>query len=150
VAGKTKKELRAAAFGAASHQTFGSQLLAAMRRKGWTQVQTAQEVSRRLGESFNPVNLSDYVHGRSHPGPRYRKALIEALDLTDGPAEPIPVDHRPHSEDGHLSLRKAGLSRDSIRLEDRRDGSVLLEIKQHVPWPLALKVLELLKSDPPH
>jgi hypothetical protein len=60
----------------AATETFGERLAAAIEVRGWTLAEAAREISRYLpGEQvFNPVNLSHYVHGRSFPRPKYRKA----------------------------------------------------------------------------
>src|SRR4051794_38650630 len=67
----------------AATETFGERLAAAIEMRGWTLAEAAREISRFLpgGQVFNPVNLSHYVHGRSFPRPKYRKALEQALDV---------------------------------------------------------------------
>src|SRR3712207_1978375 len=62
---------------------FVDDLLAAIEEKDWTLAQAAQEITRRLpeGQVFRPANLSHYIQGRSRPGPKFRKALTDALGL---------------------------------------------------------------------
>lgn len=122
------------------HRTFAERLAESMRQKGWTQAQTAREVTRCLpdGQSFNPANLNHYLKGRSEPGPKYRQALIRALDLEFEPEELSALrDHR--------STPRGGRAPDSIRIEDLGEEA-LVQVNKRLPWPIALKVLDLLQG----
>jgi transcriptional regulator with XRE-family HTH domain len=132
---------------------FVERLHAAMRDKGWTQAQTARAVSEHLapGETFNAVNLSHYLKGRSRPGPRYRRALAKALALGDTPemrAPPKAYRRRKTSTPGKDRTARQQApdpSRDLLRVDDEGD-CVRLQIDNRVPWGVALKVLDALKG----
>jgi hypothetical protein len=124
------------AFDAARVEGFGERLAAAIEAKGWTLARAAREISRHLppGEVFNPVNLSHYIHGRSFPRPKYRAAIIRALDL-DEFAE--VAERRPF---------RTPVKHDSpeIVVQDMGNGTARVQIDQVLPWPEALRLLELL------
>jgi transcriptional regulator with XRE-family HTH domain len=123
-----------------NHRTFAERLAESMRRKGWTQAHTAREVTRRLpeGQTFNPANLNHYLKGRSQPGLKYRQALATALDLEPGP-EGFSAGRR-----GHASAL-GGQAQDGIRIEDL-GGEAHVYVNKRLPWPIALKILDLLQG----
>jgi transcriptional regulator with XRE-family HTH domain len=131
--------------------SFGEEIKAAMQRKGWTQAETARQVSQRLpdGERFSAVNLAHYISGRSRPRPKYRDALFAALDLPPGHAPVVTQseDERTRTREPS-SGRATGRASSSIRLEDRSDGHVLLQVDVVLPWSAALQILEILKGAP--
>jgi hypothetical protein len=132
---------------------FVKRLHAAMRDKGWNQAQTARAASEHLapGETFNAVNLSHYLKGRSRPGPRYRRALAKALALGDTPevraAPKARRRKRPSTPLKGQATRQQAPDplRDVLRVDDEGDY-VRLQIDTRVPWSVALKVLDALKG----
>jgi hypothetical protein len=122
-------------------ESFGARLAAALAIKGWTLARAAQEISRHLppGEVFNPVNLSHYVHGRSFPRPKYRRALMRALDLGDVSEETVrqrqPAIAAPSEESSEAP---------NIKVQDMGNGRARVQIDQVVPWPDALRLLQVL------
>lgn len=125
-------------------ETFGARVAAAIDARGWTLAETAREVSRHLpaGETFNPVNLSHYVHGRSFPRPKYREALAKALDLPD------VALHRHARKGANGSMSNASHpahERSQLRVQDLGDGTARVQFDQVMPWDDALKLLQTLK-----
>lgn len=123
-------------------ETFADILANAIEQKGWSQAETAREVTRYLpeGEQFSPVNLHHYLQGRSLPRAKYREALAKALDLDDPPRTgPVPRRRRARpSAEGPSP---------TIRLQDMQEGQARLQVDQVVPWAVALQVLELLQQE---
>lgn len=123
-------------------ETFAEILAAAIEQKGWSQAETAREVTRHLpeGEHFSPVNLHHYLQGRSLPRAKYREALAKALDLDDPPRigrAPRRRRARPVAEEPNPT----------IRLQDMQEGQARLQVDQVVPWAVALRVLEILQQE---
>jgi transcriptional regulator with XRE-family HTH domain len=129
----------------AATETFGERLAAAIEMRGWTLAEAAREISRYLpGEQvFNPVNLSHYVHGRSFPRPKYLKALEQALDI--GELFDSPRKRRKRASDliGPADSLVPG-DEPMVRVQDMGNGTARVQIDQVLPWPDALKLLEVL------
>ncbi|HEY8382521.1 MAG TPA: helix-turn-helix transcriptional regulator [Microvirga sp.] len=123
-------------------ETFAELLAAAIEQKGWSQAETAREVTRHLpeGEHFSPVNLHHYLQGRSLPRAKYREALAKALDL-DAPPRIVRARRRRRASPA------AEEPNPTIRLQDMQDGQARLQLDQVVPWTVALRVLEILQQE---
>jgi transcriptional regulator with XRE-family HTH domain len=126
-------------------ETFGQRVAAAIEMKGWTLAEAAREISRYLpaGQIFNPVNLSHYVHGRSFPRPRFRRALEQALDISEPFDFPRHRRKRSPGQEGNTESQTPGDGA-VVRVQDMGDGTARVQIDQVVPWPDALKLLEIL------
>ncbi len=105
-----------------------------MERNGWTQVETARQVSLHLpqGERLHPVNINHYVQGRSLPRRKYRAAIVKALGLDAFPSEAAP------------SAEEADVSR--VVISAAPNGMARVQIDQVMPWPQALRVVDALKG----
>jgi transcriptional regulator with XRE-family HTH domain len=115
---------------------FARRLQQAFTAKGWTQSELARQAENKLpkGHEFGRYNVSTYVRGKSLPGPVHLKALCDALGLK-------PEDLLPSR-----GVRQAGSDVPALDVRDMADGNVWLRINQAVPWPTALKIMELLKG----
>jgi transcriptional regulator with XRE-family HTH domain len=117
-----------------------------MDERGWTANETARRVREALGEGakFTPANISHYRQGRSLPRPRYLEALSRALGLTKGEllTEASPAQQHTPLSSAPIELPNGS---PSFHIEDR-GGNAWLQINQQLPWPMALKILEVLKG----
>jgi transcriptional regulator with XRE-family HTH domain len=140
------RKIRSKAFKAG----FAKRLRRALDEKGWTAVQAAREAQRLVPDrTIKSAHLSHWLNGRVIPSPVYLQALSHALEVspeellgeesskgaraasTNGDARPTPLP----------AHRSSGL----VEVKDQ-DGNAWIEIRQEVPWPLALEILKLLKS----
>jgi transcriptional regulator with XRE-family HTH domain len=115
---------------------FGRRMQHRMAEHGWTQSDLAREAARYMPDKkFNRDNVSNYVRGMAIPGPLHLAALAKAfkcdkIDLLPSRGTPSVDDKTPP-----LDVRDGG------------DGRAWLRINQSVDWPIALKILALLKVD---
>ena len=131
--------------GAADKDAFAARLVAAMERNGWSQAETARQVAKRLPPEcrFHRVHVNHYVRGRATPRGERLKALTAALGLTTGAASAVsPVEPSPSP----LKIVIENTQKTQISASDMGDGLALLHITETVPWPIALRVLAMLKS----
>ena len=134
----------------ARKRALSQKLRSLMDEQGLSITDLARRMEGELtGERFNPVNLSHYKAGRSLPRPRYLNALSRVLGVT--PQELVPADIAlPESEPEVFSVddhRPPVRDLPSFRLEDVSNGMAWLQINQKLPWPVVLRILELLKGD---
>jgi hypothetical protein len=130
----------------AEKDAFAARLVAAMERNGWSQAETARQVAKRLppGCRFHRVHVNHYVRGRATPRGERMKAITAALGLTTGAASAgSSVDPSTRSS---LKIVIDNARRTGISASDMGDGLALLHISETVPWPIALRVLAMLKS----
>lgn len=116
---------------------FARRLSRQLTLKGMTQA----DLSRRAqalapeGVRIGPDSISHYVNGRYLPSPSHLNILAKALDCDV--LELLPVKGVP----------EAGESLPPIGVQDLENGNAWLRINQAVPWPLAVKVLALLRGE---
>jgi len=132
---------------------FASRLQEAIDRQGLTYEETARRAREHLPSDarLRAVSVWQYANGKTFPR---RLSYIEALSrvLEIEPAEllarPDPSGG-PDAEEG----RSPDKSLTQVRVEDLNDGRARLIIDIEVAWPLALRVLAMLKvpdeSPPP-
>ena len=101
------------------------------------------------GAKFTPANISHYRQGRSLPRPRYLEALSRALGVNKGEplTEASPAragDSQQHTPTSSAPIQLPDGS-PSFHIEDR-GGNAWLQINQQLPWPTAIKILEVLKG----
>ena len=132
-------------YAAAEKDAFAARLLAAMERNGWSQAETARQVAKRLPPEcrFHRVHVNHYVRGRATPRGERLKAITAALGLSTGAAGAQSVDPSPPSP---LKIVIDNAQKTQISASDMGDGLALLHITETVPWPIALRVLAMLKS----
>lgn len=115
---------------------FARRLQARMDEKGWNQSELARNATLQMPEGKMGRDIvSAYIRAISLPGPKYLSALAKALgckktDLLPGRA----------TSSGSRSLP-------DIDVRDAGDGRAWLRVNQAVEWPLALKILGLLKNE---
>jgi transcriptional regulator with XRE-family HTH domain len=138
---------------------FAERLRATMQHQGLTIAETARRVRQHLpnGEGFDDTNLIHYRQGRSVPRPAHLEALSRALgvsasDLLGTEAGARAVDTRQRTPATSVPLRphhevaEAGRPSPVIQVMEDYGENVLLRFEQLVPWPVALRILQLLKD----
>jgi hypothetical protein len=136
-------------------EEFAKRLEAAMERKGWTAGQTAREARRYLGqgEQLGDAHMWHYLHARSIPRSRYLGALSRALgispeDLVGGAVRGIEDAHSTPALtvlDAQPPVGTAPVGA-QLYLRKGKNGTVVLQINEEVPWTTALRILQLLKQ----
>lgn len=116
---------------------FAQRLQQAMLRKGLRQTDLAREATKHMpdGAEIRRDAVSKYIGAKFFPDPVKLTAMAKALGVQSTDLIP-PTNAIPAGGE------KASLT--SIR--DMGDGTVWLRINEQVPWPLALKILDLLKG----
>ena len=126
---------------------FAARLRAAIERRGWSLSETARQASRFVTEGrMSRAHVWHYARGKAVPRPRYLFALSQALGVRPDHLFPPgmllpPTPDRTSAPDG---LPPAV----AIRLQDKGDGTVLLEFRQHLPWETAMRILRIAKEHP--
>jgi transcriptional regulator with XRE-family HTH domain len=124
--GATPEEVRA---------EFGRRLQYYMVKKGWIQSELARQAALHTKDGyFGRDNVSNYINGHNLPGPVLLNALAKALEVA--PTDLLPT-HLVASTDEQMP---------SLDVSNVGDGTAWIRINQRIPWPLALKVMELLNS----
>jgi transcriptional regulator with XRE-family HTH domain len=120
---------------AAMREDFARRLTAARMRKGWNQSELARNAAKHVDDGvFGRALVSSYERARMFPNPFHLKALSAALGVQPDDLAPsaMPKVEEPASE---------------IEVRDLGNGRVLLRVNQQTEWKIALKVLELLRSN---
>jgi transcriptional regulator with XRE-family HTH domain len=107
---------------------FGRRLVQAREHKKMNQ----SELARLVGISRSTISF--YEAGKRSPTNDTLTALANALNVEKDWLVPSYV--RPDAEVNHPKLEA----------EDNGNGNAWLRINQRVPWPTAVKVLELLRG----
>lgn len=114
---------------------FGRRLQNELIRKGWNQSELARHASLHMPEKYFGRDLiSGYIRGKILPGPIHMDALCKALGKK-------PEDLLPAGATAAANSESA-----PIRTQSIDENRVLLQVNQVVDWPVALKILELLKG----
>jgi transcriptional regulator with XRE-family HTH domain len=136
---------------------FAKRLRAAIERKGWTLSETARQTSDLLGSDakFGRAHVWHYLNGRAIPRARHLDALSQALQVKPhellGSSAPSGAQAEPDLPGVGGQPSEGGTAPYSgplaiVHAEDYGDGTAFLQISQRVPWPIALKVMTLLKA----
>jgi len=120
---------------------------------------TAPEMAKRVreqvggGSKFARVNIFNYLHGHNFPSPRHLDALSAVLGVDKKeligpilPAQEIKESRRAVVAGEFNQQTAAAHVEPTVHLVDR-GNEVWLQINQSVSWPLALKVLQVLKGE---
>jgi transcriptional regulator with XRE-family HTH domain len=130
----------------ADRAVFASRLQEAIDRQGLTYEETARRAREHLPSDarLSAVSVWQYANGKTFPRRlSYIEALSRVLDI-----EPEDLLAKPDTVAGSESAdetRAPGRSATQVRVEDLNHGRARLIIDVEVPWPLALRVLALLK-----
>lgn len=119
---------------------FASRLKRQMALKGLTQAdlsRRAQELAPK-GVRIDPDNVSHYLNARYLPTLEPLRCLAQALEMDA--LELLPTKD-------NSAMTEVSLPADGIRVRDMSNGMAWLEISQVAPWPVVLKVLELLRGE---
>ena len=120
---------------AAIRMDFAKRLQDALSDRGWTQSELARRMAPLLKESrIGRDNISKYVRGKVLPLP----AALEAM------AKVLGVESKELLPSRATAAVSDGLSPLDVR--DIGGGRVWLQINQAVDWPMALKIMSLLKG----
>jgi transcriptional regulator with XRE-family HTH domain len=120
---------------AAMRENFAQRLSAARMRKNWNQSDLAREAAKHVeGQVFGRALVSSYERARMFPNPFHLKALAAALGV-------MPDDLAPSS------MPKFDDPAPQLETRDLGNGKVLLRVNQQTDWKIALKILELLRSE---
>lgn len=117
---------------------FAQKLQFHMTQKGWSQKDLAERATIQLPEGapvVSPSNISKYINAREMPTPVKLKAIADSLGVK--PEDLVDVD----------AVNAVGQIAAKISLQDLGDGRVWLRINQPVEWPLAMKVLNIVKGE---
>jgi transcriptional regulator with XRE-family HTH domain len=124
---------------------FAKRLQAAIDRNGLTYEEIARRAREHLpaSERLSGVSVWQYAKAKSFPR---RMSYIEALGKALG-VEPdeLLIEREDGFGDNEVAPTKAPQNT-HVRLTDLGDGRAALFVNAPVPWPIALKVLEVLKS----
>lgn len=117
---------------------FARRLQKAMLQKGYSQSDLAREATKHMpeGHEVRRDAVSKYISAKFFPDLVKRQALAKALGVD--PDELIPPTNAIPSTGNMASL---------TNIRDMGDGTVWLRINEQVPWPTALKVLDMLKGE---
>jgi transcriptional regulator with XRE-family HTH domain len=139
---------------------FAERLRATMQNQGLTIAETARRVRQHLpsGEGFDDTNLIHYRQARSVPRPVHLEALSRALGVsasdllgTETVARLVDTRQRTATSRVPLAPRQPGIAEAGrpspvIQVMEDYGENVLLRFEQLVPWPVALRILQLLKD----
>lgn len=116
---------------------FARRLQAAMAEKGWNQSELAREATKFMpeGKSIQRDTISVYINTKSMPSRVRLEAIAKALGVDSSELLPNKVRPVPSRVSPPLEVKDLG------------DGNVWLRINQSVPWPVALKILSLVKGE---
>jgi transcriptional regulator with XRE-family HTH domain len=121
----------------ATRAEFGRRLNAQLVKNGWTQAEFARRAEAKApkGMRIGTDSISHYINGRYLPSPSHVKVMAEALGVD--PRELLPAK----------GVAEVGESLPPIGVQDLNNGTAWLRVNQAVPWPLAVKVLSLLRGE---
>ena len=119
---------------------FARRLRRQLILKGWTHAELSRRMRDRAeaeGKSLRvgADSISHYINGRYLPSRPMMVLLAEALEVDI--RELIPTSGEPEADE---PMRPSGV-------QSMPDGSAWLRINQAVPWPVALKVLEMIHPE---
>ena len=114
---------------------FAKRLQDALNDKGWTQSELARRMAPMLKESrIGRDNISKYVRGKVLPLPPALEAMAKVLGVESKDLLPMRATQAVADELSPLDVRDIG------------QGRVWLQVNQAVDWPIALKVMNLLRG----
>lgn len=116
---------------------FARRLQMAMTKKGLNQAELARRASVHLpNNQMIRDSVSKYVRGLTLPSPNFLNALCRVLGTK--PDELVPT----------RGVSTVGNENPPLDVRDIGDGMVWLKINQALEWPVALKIMEMLKGPP--
>jgi transcriptional regulator with XRE-family HTH domain len=114
---------------------FAKRLQDRLNDKGWTQSELARRMAPLLKESrIGRDNISKYVRGKVLPLPPALEAMAKALGVESKDLLPTRATQAVADELSPLDVRDIGA------------GRVWLQVNQAVDWPIALKIMNLLRG----
>lgn len=132
---------------------FATRLQAAIDRNGLTYEEIARRAREHLssGERLSGVSVWQYAKAKSFPRRiRYVEALGKVLGV--GPDDLLVERQSDFRGEYANTAQDVPQRQDSpqsqIRLTDLGNGRATIIVNADLPWPVALKVLEVLRSSP--
>ena len=122
----------------ALYPEFAAKLQRALILKGWTQSELARRAAdydTRKGSKIGRDSISHYIRGMNVPSPLVLEAIAKALGMK-------PQDLLPET-----TATVAEMENPPIDLRDLGNGNVWLRVNQAVEWPIALKIMGMLKGE---
>jgi transcriptional regulator with XRE-family HTH domain len=123
----------------AARREFSRRLQTMMMKKGLSQTELAAACKNIAPADvrFERDTISSYIRGIAFPTPKRLSVIATVLGCE--PRDLVPVDFVPvaFTEPPRAPCRK---------FESLSDGTVWLTVNQAVPFDVALKVMEILKS----
>jgi transcriptional regulator with XRE-family HTH domain len=123
-----------------------------MHERGWTYAETAKRVREELGEGakFTKASISHYTRGRSVPRLRNLEALSAVLEKELMREDSLTIPNGRSGQAAVVGPEREGAPQlnttpPALHIEDR-GSEAWLQINQQLPWPVALKILGLLKE----
>lgn len=117
---------------------FARRLQAEMIRCGFNQSDLARQATLHMpeGKPINRDTISLYINAKNLPGPERLTAIAKALGVEKQDLLPSRGITAKANITPPVDVREIG------------DGRVWLRVNQAVDWPVALKILEMLKGKP--
>jgi transcriptional regulator with XRE-family HTH domain len=114
---------------------FAKRLQDRLNDKGWTQSELARRMAPKLKDRrIGRDNISKYVRGKVLPLPAALQAMAEVLGCEAKDLLPSRATQAVSDELSPLDVRDIGA------------GRVWLQVNQAVDWPIALKIMNLLRG----
>ena len=116
---------------------FAKRLQKAIAEKGWNQSELARRATEHMpdGQKVGRDSVSQYIAAKTFPSRTKSLAIAKALDIDE--KELIPTRGVKDSAD----------KVPAVDVRQMEDGLAWLRINQRVPWPIALKVLALVRGE---
>jgi transcriptional regulator with XRE-family HTH domain len=119
----------------AIRRDFAKRLQDALNDRGWTQSELARRMAPLLKESrIGRDNISKYVRGKVLPLPPALEAMAKVLGVESTDLLPSRATRAVSDELSSLDVRDIG------------GGRAWLQINQAVDWPIAVRIMGLLKG----
>lgn len=116
-------------------QVFAERLQSLLNERGWSQTDLARRASTISNKNVTRDRISKYAGGKALPTGPMLAALAKALGVSATDLVPtrrggiVPTDNPP------LDVKEIG------------HGMVWMKVNQSVRWPVALKIMELLRGE---
>lgn len=115
---------------------FAKRLQAAMVEKGWNQSELSRQAAAYMEDGkFGRDNVSGYIRALTIPTPPFLDALCKALGKK-------PNELLPKRATADVDQKVPPLD-----VRDIQNGKAWLRVNQAVDWPVAIKIMALLKGD---
>lgn len=117
---------------------FARRVRDAMEMKGWRPTDLLRETAALLGSGhkLSSSHISHYINGRSFPNSEVRAAISQALQ--------VDLERPPEPEEQGAVYPASALKGRGIVVEDAGDGTAHLLLESRLPWPVVVRILDLV------